>query len=65
MEKVTMDVKLKKLEENIMVLDDQNSKLVKVSFNILITVFSSDWLTFSPIFSYNSGKNYIWVDTFY
>uniref|UniRef100_A0A7N6AH61 Myosin, heavy chain 9a, non-muscle n=1 Tax=Anabas testudineus TaxID=64144 RepID=A0A7N6AH61_ANATE len=29
MEKVTMDVKLKKVEEDIMVLDDQNSKLSK------------------------------------
>lgn len=30
LEKVTMDSKLKKIEEDIMVLDDQNAKLVKV-----------------------------------
>lgn len=36
MEKVTTDAKLKKLEEDIMVLDDQNSKLNKVSHNMLI-----------------------------
>lgn len=30
MEKVTTDAKLKKFEEDIMVLDDQNSKLNKV-----------------------------------
>lgn len=39
MEKVTMDVKLKKLEEDVMVLDDQNGKLNKVSYNILILMF--------------------------
>lgn len=41
MEKVTMDVKLKKVEEDIMVLDDQNSKLSKVLYNMLIMVFTS------------------------
>ncbi len=30
LEKVTMDAKLKKIEEEIMVLDDQNAKLNKV-----------------------------------
>lgn len=30
LEKVTMDAKLKKIDEEIMVLDDQNSKLNKV-----------------------------------
>lgn len=30
LEKVTTDAKLKKLEEDVMVLDDQNSKLGKV-----------------------------------
>lgn len=30
MEKVTTDAKLKKMDEDIMVLDDQNSKLNKV-----------------------------------
>ena len=30
LEKVTMESKLKKVEEDVMVLDDQNNKLVKV-----------------------------------
>lgn len=30
-EKVTTDAKLKTLEENVLLLDDQNSKLTKVS----------------------------------
>lgn len=30
LEKVTMDSKLKKIEEDIMILDDQNAKLAKV-----------------------------------
>lgn len=30
LEKVTMDAKMKKIEEDIMVLDDQNAKLSKV-----------------------------------
>lgn len=34
MEKVTTDAKLKKLEEDIMVLDDQNSKFAKVSIRV-------------------------------
>lgn len=33
MEKVTTDSKLKKLDEEIMMLDDQNNKLNKVSYN--------------------------------
>lgn len=36
MEKVTTDAKLKKLEEDVMVLDDQNNKLNKVSYNMFI-----------------------------
>lgn len=36
MEKVTTDAKLKKLEEDIIVLDDQNNKLAKVSYIVLI-----------------------------
>lgn len=36
MEKVTTDAKLKKHEEDIMVLDDQNNKLNKVSYNVFI-----------------------------
>lgn len=35
-EKVTMDTKLKTLEEHVMVLDDQNNKLNKVSYNVFI-----------------------------
>lgn len=38
MEKVTTDSKMKALEENIMVLDDQNNKLNKVR----CSVFSAD-----------------------
>ena len=34
MEKVTVDAKLKKLEEDVMVLDDQNGKLNKVSYSL-------------------------------
>lgn len=34
-EKVTMDAKMKKIEEDVMVLDDQNFKLNKVSYNML------------------------------
>lgn len=34
MEKVTTDSKMKALEENIMVLDDQNNKLNKVSCSV-------------------------------
>lgn len=30
LEKVTMEAKLKKVEEDVMVLDDQNNKLMKV-----------------------------------
>lgn len=30
LEKVTMDAKMKKIEEDIMLLDDQNAKLSKV-----------------------------------
>lgn len=30
LEKVTMEAKLKKVEEDVMVLDDQNNKLAKV-----------------------------------
>lgn len=36
MEKVTTDAKLKKLEEDIMVLDDQNNKFSKVLYNVFI-----------------------------
>lgn len=36
MEKVTTDAKLKKHEEDIMVLDDQNNKLNKVSYYVFI-----------------------------
>lgn len=39
MEKVTMDVKLKNLEENTMVLEDQNSKLNKVHSFSDFTIF--------------------------
>lgn len=42
MEKVTTDVKLKKLEEDIMVLDDQNGKLNKVLYNMFLMVFGTD-----------------------
>lgn len=34
MEKVTTDSKMKALEENIMVLDDQNNKLNKVCWSV-------------------------------
>lgn len=37
MEKVTTDAKLKKLEEDVMVLDDQNNKLLKVSYNMFMS----------------------------
>lgn len=50
MEKVTTDVKLKKLEEDIMVLDDQNGKLNKVSHNMLIMVFSTNLFTILTIY---------------
>lgn len=36
MEKVTTDAKLKTLEEHVMVLDDQNNKLNKVSYNVFV-----------------------------
>lgn len=52
MEKVTMDVKLKKLEENIMVLDDQNGKLNKVSYNMLILVFRTESESVLTIFQW-------------
>lgn len=35
MEKVTTDSKMKALEENVMVLDDQNNKLNKVRCSVL------------------------------
>lgn len=41
MEKVTTDAKLKKIEEAVMVLEDQNNKLNKVSYNTSM-VFSTD-----------------------
>lgn len=41
MEKVTTDAKLKKLEEDVMVLDDQNNKLNKVSYSVFIVAQSS------------------------
>lgn len=38
LEKVTMEAKMKKIEEDVMVLDDQNNKLTKVRMkSILIT----------------------------
>lgn len=43
MEKVTTDAKIKKIEEEVMVLDDQNNKLNKVFSNMF--VYSSN----SPI----------------
>lgn len=39
MEKVTTDAKLKKLEDDIMVLDDQNNKLNKVSYIMLTSPY--------------------------
>ncbi len=36
LEKVTLDAKLKKLEEDVMVLDDQNNKLCKVLYSTFI-----------------------------
>lgn len=42
MEKVTTDSKMKALEENIMVLDDQNNKLNKVRCSIFTDVQTSN-----------------------
>lgn len=39
MEKVTTDAKLKKLEEGMMVLDDQNNKLNKVLYIMLTSPY--------------------------
>lgn len=36
LEKVTLEAKMKKIEEDVMVIDDQNSKLNKVSDDIFL-----------------------------
>lgn len=36
LEKVTLEAKMKKVEEDVMVLDDQNNKLNKVRINCTI-----------------------------
>lgn len=38
LEKVTMEAKMKKIEEDVMVLDDHNNKLMKVRMNELETM---------------------------
>lgn len=40
LEKVTLEAKMKKIEEDVMVLDDQNNKLNKVRMKRTITVVS-------------------------
>lgn len=43
LEKVTMDAKLKKIEEDVMVLDDQNNKLNKVCFVVVAWIILCDF----------------------
>lgn len=38
LEKVTMEAKMKKIEEDVMVLDDHNNKLMKVRMDELETI---------------------------
>lgn len=37
LEKVTLEAKMKKIEDDVMVLDDQNNKLSKVSIKLAYT----------------------------
>lgn len=53
LEKVTMEAKMKKIDEDVMVLDDQNNKLTKVKIKRILIIgmdnsisWSSDYLDF-------------------
>ena len=47
LEKVTTDAKVKKIEEEVMVLDDQNCKLNKVLYNTLILKYFCEYPKYS------------------